>query len=108
MSARRPARRELNNNTARAFGFSRGDITGWNAYPDYAFTTDARPGLPDRSLPDNGYHKVRLVHNGSVVRYYLDDALRRLHGPATDCITSLWADATRLITTWFSFRRSTV
>lgn len=88
----------LNNNTACAFGFSRGDITGWNAYPDYAFTTDARPGAyrTDRFL-DNGYHKVRLVHNGSVVRYYLDDVYGGSMASATDCITfALGGDAYKI------------
>ena len=78
----------LNNNTACAFGYSRGDITGWNAYPDYTFTTDARPAAyrTDRFL-DNGYHKVRMVHNGSVVRYYVDDIYGGSMASATDCIT---------------------
>ncbi len=78
----------LNNNTACAFGFSRGDITGWNSYPDYTFTTDTRPAAyrTDRFL-DNGYHKVRMVHNGSVVRYYVDDIYGGSMASATDCIT---------------------
>ena len=65
---------DLNSDTACAFGYSRGDISGWNAYPGYSFTTDSRPSAyrQDRFL-DNGYHKVRLVADGSTVRHYVDD-----------------------------------
>jgi len=88
----------LNNNTACAFGFSRGDITGWNAYPAYEFTTDSRPAVyrTDRFL-DNGYHKVRMVHNGSVVRYYVDDVYGGSMASATDRITfALGGDAYKI------------
>lgn len=88
----------LNDNTACAFGYSRGDITGWNAYPGYSFTTDSRPAAyrVDRFL-DNGYHKVRLVHNGSVVRYYVDDVYGGSMASATDCITfALGGDAYKI------------
>jgi len=89
---------DLNNNTACAFGYSRGDISGWNAYPGYSFTTDSRPSAyrQNRFL-DNGYHKVRLVADGSTVRHYVDDVYGGSMPWVTDRITfALGGDAYKI------------
>ena len=72
------------------FGYTLGDVIGWNRYPSFASASaDNRPSAfrQDRFMDNASNHKVRLVYDGSVVRCYVDDVEGGTIDFVSDCIT---------------------
>ncbi len=79
-----------NNNAACAVSYLRGDSMGWNINPNYTFGTSGviKPEVWNQTeYLDNGWHKVSIIHDGSIARFYLDGIYGGSANWATDCIS---------------------